>query len=244
MPDIGGEIFADGDVSIPVNDPTNILGFTTNVEGRPVRAAVEQRAIARGVDRAAWLRTNGISLAIHHDDVRRQIARLPGAKLAEAEKLGLIDADRSPLWILKTTYHWQQTFPADRPITIEHAYKPSVGSTVMTSLGMRVTESANKVRRYCVEPTLLDALTRSARAHDGSAPYYERWIDYVLTTGGNWREPIGSFRLVVDKEKPDTLVSFCGSGVRKIGPTQFEMRRTNWRPDRDLAVLLLEPRGR
>jgi Domain of unknown function (DUF4424) len=45
----------------------------------------------------------------------------------------------------------------------------------------------------------------------------------------------------VDKGSPDNIVSFCGSGVRKISATQFEMRRTNWRPDRDVRVLILSP---
>jgi hypothetical protein len=31
--------------------------------------------------------------------------------------------------------------------------------------------------------------------------------------------------------------------VKKIGPTRFEMRKTNWRPERDLSILFLEPFG-
>ena len=67
----------------------------------------------------------------------------------------------------------------------------------------------------------------------------ETWIGYILTTGANWRAPIGDFRLVVDKGDPRNLVSFCGEGVRRISPTQFEIRRRNWRPTRDLDVLIL-----
>ena len=66
---------------------------------------------------------------------------------------------------------------------------------------------------------------------------------YVLTTGSNWRAPIGDFRLVVDKGRVENLVSFCGSGLRRISPTQFEMRRRNWRPDRDLAILIVQRTG-
>ena len=67
----------------------------------------------------------------------------------------------------------------------------------------------------------------------------ESRLRYILTTGGNWRSPIGDFRLVVDKGRPDSIVSFCGEGVRRLSPTQFEVRRRNWRPDRDLAVLIV-----
>jgi hypothetical protein len=139
---------------------------------------------------------------------------------------------------LKTTYHWLQTFPAGRPIVVEHAYTPSVGATVATSVG---TPYASEITdKYCVDKTLIDTVVRAAKADkDGNAPWVDRWIDYVLVTGGNWKKPIGHFRLVVDKGSPKNLVSFCGSGVRKISPTQFEMQRTNWRPEKDLSILLL-----
>ena len=64
----------------------------------------------------------------------------------------------------------------------------------------------------------------------------------MLTTGANWRSPIGSFRLVVDKGKPGNLVSFCETGIKKIGPTQFEVRHSNWKPTGDLHVLIIEPK--
>ena len=69
----------------------------------------------------------------------------------------------------------------------------------------------------------------------------DRRIDYVLTTGANRRTPIGSIRHVVDKGAPGNLVSFCGEGVRRLSPTRFEMRKSNWRPDRDLKVLIVTP---
>jgi hypothetical protein len=67
----------------------------------------------------------------------------------------------------------------------------------------------------------------------------ETWVDYILTTGANWAEPIGEFRLVVDKGSSSNLVSFCGEGVRKISSTRFEIRRRNYTTTRDLSVLIL-----
>jgi len=45
--------------------------------------------------------------------------------------------------------------------------------------------------------------------------------------------------MVIDKGSPTSIVSFCGEGVRRISPTRFEVRHRNWRPDRDLAVLII-----
>jgi len=240
MPNIGGPDFFQSDVSIPIEDaPANVLGFSTKVDGKPVTAQVEQKAIATdGVDRTAWLLANHIPLAVHLGGVDEALRALPKARRDEAVRLGLYDPDQGGVWVLKTTYHWLQTFPAGRPIVVEHAYTPSVGATVATSVG---TEYGAEIKdRYCVDKALTDTVVRAAKADkDGNAPWVDRWIDYVLVTGGNWKKPIGDFRLVVDKGSPKNLVSFCGSGVKKISPTQFEMRRTNWRPEKDLSILLL-----
>jgi hypothetical protein len=100
------------------------------------------------------------------------------------------------------------------------------------------------VRDYCVDQAFLSGVERMTKAGGDYAYLPETTIGYILKTGANWRSPIRNFRLVVDKGSPDALVSFCGTGVRKISPTQFEMRRTNWRPTQDLKVLILSPTPR
>ena len=85
-----------------------------------------------------------------------------------------------------------------------------------------------------------EAVTAAARRGWASGLHYsETWLDYVLVTGANWSGPIRDFRLVVDKGSTDNLVAFCAEGVTRISPTQFEVRRTNYTPTRDLNVLIL-----
>jgi hypothetical protein len=147
----------------------------------------------------------------------------------------------SPRWTLKTNYYWQQTFPAQRELVIEHRYKPSIGNTVVTML---FEDLANYQKKYCTDADFVNTVIRARRAaHDTYAPFTERRIDYILTTGANWGGPIGSFVLVVDKGSPTNLVSFCANGVREISPTRFEVRITNFIPKDDLFILILEPRS-
>lgn len=47
------------------------------------------------------------------------------------------------------------------------------------------------------------------------------------------------FRLVVDRGNPDALVTFCGTNIKKVSPTKFEMQATNFQTRRDLHVLVL-----
>ncbi|MCF8503465.1 MAG: DUF4424 domain-containing protein [Caulobacter sp.] len=255
MPDIGGEYFFESDTAIPDReDPANILDFRTTVDGKPVAMAVEQRAIAGGVDRSAWLQAHGIPLALHLDGVGARLDALPRAAQEEAMRLGLVTPEEfdqgkgwekhlTPAWILKTTFHWEQTFPAGTEVVVEHHYRPAVGGSVGTMVGAKeVTygDFMTMMNRYCVDSALLAAIEKASKGAD-YPPFTETRIAYVLKTGGNWAKPIGDFRLVIDKGSTANLVSFCASGVKKIAPTRFEVRKTNWRPEKDLDILILKP---
>lgn len=256
MPDIGGPDFFFHDTNVPNrDDPANILDFRTLVDGRPVRMAVEQKAFVEGVDRTAWLTSRGVPLAMHLDGAVATLDALPAADRAEAERLGLAVTEEydsgkgpeqhwNPAWFLKTTFHWEQSFPAGREVVVEHRYKPAVGSSVGTIVGdpafMRSADWAETRNRYCIETPLI-AGVKKAQGKLDHIPFYERRIGYILKTGGNWAGPIGDFRMVIDKGEPANLVSFCASGVKKITPTRFEVRHKDWKPDRDLEILLLTP---
>jgi hypothetical protein len=210
-----------------------------------------------GVDRSAELIRLGIPVAPPEGQRAYQIAqrieRLPRAAQERLARAGLIDADSLrlaepqvlPRWTVKETWHWDQVFPAGRDLRVEHRYRPGVGGTAGVPLANREWRNSDDGRAYarefCTDAAFLAALDRmSARATRAQRDYpMESRLRYILTTGGNWRSPIGDFRLVVDKGSPDAIVSFCGEGVRRISPTQFEIRRRNWRPDRDLAVLFV-----
>jgi hypothetical protein len=148
-------------------------------------------------------------------------------------------------WGLQTTYYWEQTFRSKVETVIEHRYRPSLGGSVQTSLGdpAEAKESwyAEYQQKYCIDKNFYAALDRARRAakSPSGAPFSEERIEYILKTGANWSGPIQDFRLTVDKGDADALVSFCGEGVKKIGPTQMEMRKTDYTPDGDLAVLIL-----
>ena len=92
--------------------------------------------------------------------------------------------------------------------------------------------------KYCIEQDILDRLDRSRRASKNAeaASYAEERIDYILRTGANWSGPIKDFRLIVDKGNPNNLVTFCGDGVKKVSPTQFELRKTNFTPQGNFSA--------
>jgi hypothetical protein len=78
MPDITTQ-GVDDMLSIPTKNPQNILGFSTLVDGKPVAAQVEQKAIKDGVDQTAYLRSLGVPLAPHLQSTNEALDRLPQA---------------------------------------------------------------------------------------------------------------------------------------------------------------------
>jgi hypothetical protein len=247
----------DENISIPTEDPVNILGFTTVVDGRPVKTEVQQRVFASGIDRTQLLSSLNIPLAPHLRATNEALDKLPKDRWDEFIKLGLAEIEEfdagkgmerhlAARWALQTTYYWYQTFYANAETVIEHRYKPSVGGSVQTMIGdpaaMKESWFGDYRRKYCIDKSFLDAASRArqqAKMQSG-APFSEERIEYILKTGANWAGPIRDFRLIVDKGEADSLVSFCGEGVKRISPTRFEMRATDFTPQRDLSILILK----
>jgi hypothetical protein len=247
----------DQSISLPTEDPVNLLAFATTAGGQPVKTEVEQHVFAAGIDRTQLLRGLGIPLAPHLKDTNGALDRLPREKWDELVRIGLAEIEEYDVgkgmekhlaarWGLRTTFYWEQRFPAKAETVIEHRYKPSVGASVQTSLGApyAVKEAwyDDYKRKYCLDKDFFAAIERLRKAtkSEFGPPYSEERIDYILRTGANWSGPIGQFRLVVDKGDADSLVSFCGDGLKKISNTQFEMKKTDFKPDGDLAVLILK----
>jgi hypothetical protein len=246
LPDLQGGIESD----VAIEDPLR-MPFTTVVNGRRVATNVEQKAVLNGVDHSDMMRGLGVPLSPRGEATMQALAALPRPQIDMLIEMGLVE-DRSwtdrgvrnlelmPLWTLKTTHYWTQVFPAGRELDVRHQYAPAVGGSAGSNFGYPATEGADQASedaaRYCAD----DAFRTGARRMRTRGLYLsETWVDYILTTGANWAEPIGDFRMVVDKGSSRNLVSFCGEGVRKISSTRFEIRRRNYTPTSDLSVLIL-----
>jgi hypothetical protein len=253
LPDID---LADGaNVAFPTSDPINFVGFATKVDGRPINFTVNQSATLNGKDVTASLRGMGIPL-LPIGAQQLKITELAQQTRDRAVNEGLLvqsgtndkgDPLYDPSWTLKTSVVRQQTFPAGKPVTVEHRYHTSVGMSFDTVLrgGLRgkkalEPEVARYKADYCITDDFLKSLDKIAGVEEANkAKIQERRISYVLKTGANWAGPIKDFHLVVDKGQPDRLVSFCGDGIKKISPTAFELRAKDFTPTRDLNIIML-----
>jgi hypothetical protein len=254
MPDLGNVTVEMRNV--PNEDSDNFMDFEVTQDGEPIEVELQQRAVVHNMDVTDLLTEKGVALMPVGEAARRELAE----KLdAEEEKdwvaRGLIEAsmwtegedntELVPAWTLKSTYWWRTVFPAGQSVAVHHSYRPSVGGTVDTAFldtdGKPSEQMPYYRERYCVNDGFVKAVLAAKKNSSKNTLWLEKWLSYILVTGNNWSGPIGSFHLTVDKENPKNLVSFCGEGVRKTGPTTFEMTAEDFFPQRNLDVLIVYP---
>ena len=243
---------------IPNENADNFLDFSTSVNGRPTPVRAELRAYEGDQEITGILKAAGIPLAPHQRKTEDALDRLNATTEREFIKNKLVERqafDRGhgisrhllPRWSLATTYYFDQVFPAGKETTIDHQYRPSVGTRNVTSIGDPKESSRAWVKdeqeKYCIDVPFLNAVKAAPRPSymEYGSPFQEQRISYILHTGANWAGPISDFHLVIDKGSPDNLMSFCGDGVTKTTPTRVEIRKSNFTPKNDINILILKP---
>ncbi|MGI2035160.1 DUF4424 domain-containing protein [Rhizobium panacihumi] len=249
MPDIVGG--SESDIAYGDNESDNFLGFSVVQDGKEITTQLQQRVTALGIDQTERLKAAGVPFLPYSEKTAAALKHLSAAEKAEWAALGLIrnddfgaGAEVTPVWTFSSAYWWKTTFPAGEKVKVAHRYTPSVGGTVAMSFiegGKPAYSYEDYAKRYCIDGDFMKTAAKleAAAARSAGPHYTEQWLSYILTTGGNWAGPIKRFRLTIDKGNPKDFVSFCGKGVKKVGPTKFVMEAEDFTPEREMDVLFL-----
>jgi hypothetical protein len=251
LPDI--DLAEAENIALPSNDPVNFVDFETKIDGVPAKFSINQRALVGEKDVSGVLgRLKLPLLPIGNREVRVQ--DLPAATRETLVSEGLLlpaghsDSGRPNYsfgWIVKTSAVRQQTFPFDRSVSVEHQYRPSVGSSADTILRKPLRQNkalAAEIGRYrtefCVSDSFLAAVDKLA-GNSSKPAIQERRISYILSTGANWSGPIKNFKLTIDPGAADRLVSLCTPGLKSTSPNGLEFTATDFKPNADLKILFV-----
>lgn len=232
--------------------------FEALVDGRPVKTRTITRALVGRTDVTGRLRRAGLSDkqirtfagARISKDGTRLIDNLTGRQRKAIARLGG-DEKSGPPWTVASTIVWKQTFPARGEVVVDHTYTPFAG----------ITYSAPYQKKYgrvgpaypaagdaaqATDEACLDGATKKsiddrldALAAGGAEMAYVTLhdVEYVLGTGRNWKGPIGSFTLRIEKDGPDQIVSLCFPGERReVSPTMDEFVEKDFVPQDRLVV--------
>jgi Domain of unknown function (DUF4424) len=247
--------FPDGEDSAIYNLAKD-LEFKTLVDGKPVQYEVVTQALAGGEEISALLDKVGLRIDAEWKDGVTPDATLASVDATARAKLIALGAlknegsEAEPFymqkWVVQTSVTRRQVFKAGATVRVQHRYKPLAGGSVGGGLSPEYRKedwAKQNIAKFCIEESWLKSFDKQLPKHvteQNPTGYNEIWLGYVLKSGANWKGPIKDFRLVVDKGKADSLVSFCGEGVKKISPTQFEVQKKNFEPTQDLNVLIVD----
>ncbi len=239
------------------------LNFKTEVDGQPFPIALVQKAFVGETDISPVLISVGLPVSADVEDFSGAIRALSPEKLRQLISVGAIELFKdndgkdiplandqfiAPQWIVKYQMERRQVFPAGKTLRVKHRYVPLAGSSVQTYFPpkdeiakMHESDRAEFDREaalYCYDDDFWKAFAKRVKKEKGNVGFPTN-LTYILASGATWAGPIKEFRLVVDKGRPDALVSFCGEGVKKISPTQFEVRKSNFEPKQNLDVMIV-----
>lgn len=233
----------------------NYMDFSATVDGRPQALQREVRlflpnpqqpglwglaALADpGAEVTQRLVPLGVPLSFDLEAIRAWYAGLPVKDRKALLQDGIFtpgEAGPTPAYLISVRFWWRQDFKAGELVRIHHDYTPVLGGSVYYV-------SPELEAAYCIDKgtrKAIDRLAARATAPDSKEYLLLADLEYVLTTAATWKGPIGSFRLTLDKEDSNDVVSLCAEGIKKTGPTTFVMEKSDWTPSEDLRVLFVD----
>jgi hypothetical protein len=181
-----------------------------------------------------------------------EIKKLESENLIASEEYadsasGKMKRDWYAAWTMRVKFYWTQRFPANQTVELTQAYRPVVGGSYIPASD----NGGASVKPYCGGPQGLREIAILKQLHPAKNPddiaLWERTIKYILTTANNWDGSIRKFHLKVTGDSAEDIVVTCMPGLKRSGDASYELSHTDWRPTKDLDLLILQankPEGR
>lgn len=215
-----------------------IENFTVAVNDQPKAYQTEHKAIAEGKNVTEILQKHQLDYVnfagfsgYDIENPNYQVFKLPHAAQQELVRANAVNDMLFPNFQIKTTYFWQQTFPAQQVVTIKHGYDASPGF----AYSVNTEELANTEEWGCVDDALKYTLTQKLKAEHQALLVWD-YVEYILTTANNWDGAIQSFELIIERPTGH-YVSLCWPGkIEKIAQNRFRMTAKDFVPMQELRV--------
>ena len=249
LPELDGATLEVSPIELPSKDPTNFISFKLTVDGKPVLPKVEIHAFKKDQDITEKLKSLGLPVSVLDPHLKAAIQKIPSIERSQLEKqewivnedldtTGKNDQSFWPWWQTRIQFYWTQHFPANGSVHISHTYVPIVGGSYIDDDGSSIAE------RYCGTATLQQIKALKSKVASQQEPGLALWwrsLQYILTTANNWSGPIKHFHLKIDSDTPNDILLTCMPSIKQISPTRYELDASDFRPDRNLAIVILQP---
>jgi Domain of unknown function (DUF4424) len=232
--DVDGSMSPDLQTGIAVSNPSNFMDVVIDVDGRRPAYAIEQRAVAVGIDVTKAILDAQLPLFPLAADLSQRLADLDPAVRNDLVERGVLKVDDdvvAPAWTLKTTAHWRQVFPAGQTLALSLGYKPVIGRNAFSSGALQPLKKG-----VCIDAGAEQSIMRLASQ---GTPLAMVAVGYVAHPGAEALGPVGRFRLTVDQSDAKSIVATCRQGLSKTGPTTSDWVATNYAMDEEFRFLFV-----
>jgi hypothetical protein len=251
LPELDGATLENSPIQLPSKSSVNFMFFKVIVDGALISPKIEIRAVKDGKDITDKLRSLGLPVSVLDPGMKRAIEKLPPGQRNQLEKDELIVSEETsgggktekwvwPWWQTRVQFHWTQHFASNSIVRVSHSYQPIVGGSYI----VYDDDGSSTANRYCGAASALkqikDVKAKLAKKGGTGVTLWERNIKYILTTANNWSGPIRTFHLEINSDSPDDIVLACMPSVKQVSPTHYEMNALNFRPDRELDLMILQ----
>lgn len=231
MPSLSGE-----EVRLPRPGDSNFVNLTVAVDGQAIVPALEQRAMALGLDVTRMLFDNGIPLFPFVAGIGDRLAGLAAESRALLLERGVVTSEggtSTPGWALKSTLHWRMQLPPGATTMIAASYRP-IPSTRAFARG----DAERFASTYCASSALQQALQK--RLAGGQAPSQLATLALGVPSGAGQMGPAGHLRITIVLPDELALASSCWPGFRRSGPLTLEWTGTDAVLDDDIVVAFIQ----
>ncbi|MCC6915558.1 MAG: DUF4424 family protein [Rhodospirillaceae bacterium] len=231
MPDVAADdLLKRGDDGVLAH-----LSFTVDVDGQRVEPQAEIRARLGGEDVTAKLKHHGITLQERQKfaDIVRD-ANLTLEQIDGLRREGLLHELHPglPGWDTRIRLYWEQVFPAGKSVEIAHTYVPFLGTDNIPPSALALPSFTDQ---FCITEAQKSAASEILKKQ----PSAVRYLDYILSTGANWKGPIGRLSISLETHHAKDVAAACIPGLAAHGPTSRRATMTDVKPQQDIRVLFV-----
>lgn len=171
----------------------------------------------------------------------------------QLDNLHLLDKNGLPIWKTQTTFYWKYKFKPNSTTVITHQYIPYAGHNWLISATGNPPNNINEVNLnisntdadlnmlpyFCPSNEAKHDIIEAFKGETTALPVSE--VEYILTTGANWKNSIKKFNLEIIPPSPTSQILFCWDGkINKLPNGTIQSSIDQFIPKKDLDILFIE----
>lgn len=146
-----------------------------------------------------------------------------------------------PLFTVDIKYHWTQNFPSKQKVKIKHTYTPRPGFNSVwelnhdwkESLPGRVPNCWHKAPLQMEESEAKECVNVKAREGLGDLFFGSEYLEYIISTGSNWKSGIEDFKLSVSGA---AIILTDIDGKQDVDLEAYSLHMKNFHPKKELLI--------